>query len=455
MSRVNIAELIDRGPFNRFYLTVFALLFLLILFDGYDQGVYGTALPSLIEESGLSPSVFGLIASFTLYGMMAGGIVLGMLADKIGRKATLILGTVIFCVGTGLFGFMSEPIGFTICRALAGFGLAGVSPVAITLATEYSPIKNRATIVTVVTAGVPIGTMLAPLVGLLILPQFGWRPMYWIGFIPLVMVVLIPLFIPESMDVLLRKNKSDEIKRILGKAQPGFVVSEDSEFVIAAEEKIQPSFFGSFTSLFKDGKALNTLLLWLVFGLIMFTVYCMTTWLPQLMKIAGYNLDNSLFFMLIFTLGSIPGVGISGRIANIFGYKKTIIAYVLMAAVMIMAVSSKPSFVILSVLLFFVGAGIFGGMGLIFAYTSQSYENSIRATAVGWASAMGRFGGSFGPLITGLLIANNVSLPINFMVFALALAAVGIAVGMTKDRTREVQTSTASELSDGKSALSD
>ncbi|AHF11419.1 MULTISPECIES: MFS transporter [Dehalobacter] len=343
MRTINVGKMIGDSKVNRFFIIVFMVGMSILLFDGYDQGVYGVALPTLMMDTGISAKVFGLIGSNTLYGMMIGGIVAGMLADRIGRKKVLILGIIVYALFTGLMGFGKSAAFFSVCRIIAGAGLAGVVPITVALLTEYSPFVHRSKLVTISTLGIPIGTMISALIGMGILPVYGWRPMFWIGFIPLIFVVFVSFSIPESMDRLIKYNKLEKISETLTKVDPAYIPAQEDKYVVDSGNLNQAPFL----SLFKNGLVQKTVLFWIMFAMVFFTHYGIITWLPKLMVQAGYPLTNSLM------------------------------------------------------LLFFMGSGVYGIISLVYLIVTLNYANSFRATGLGWTSAMGRFGGSFGPLVGG------------------------------------------------------
>jgi AAHS family benzoate transporter-like MFS transporter len=433
MRTINLDKIIGESKFNKFFLGVFLLGFCVLLFDGYDQGVYGASLPNLMKDTGIGAPMFGLIGSYTLYGMVAGGIIFGMLADKIGRKKAMMIGVSFYAVFTGLMGFGNTVTEFSIYRVLAGMGLAGVAPVTVAAVSEYSPLTKRPALVTICTAGVPVGTIFSALIGMVILPAFGWRPMFWIGFIPLLMVVIVYLYFPESMDTLLKNGEKNKIRKILKEANPEYVPAQDDQFVTDAPKLTKVPFI----SLFQKDLAANTILFWIMFGSAMYTFYGIITWLPKIMMQAGYPLGSSLRFMLTFSLGSIPGVLIAGPVAHKFGYKKAIVIYTLIPAILSLVLSNKISASFFLAILFVLGIGVYGAVGLIYAYVASIYTTAFRATGLGWGSAMGRAGGSLGPLIGGLLVAHNASVATNFVVFAFVpLVLCAIAVILTKDITK-------------------
>lgn len=414
MSTVNVPKTIDQSKMNRFFVIVAVLAFLGLLFDGYAQGVYSTSLPSLIQDTGLEPTVFGLIGSYTLYGMIAGGIIFGMLADKIGNKKVFMLAIGFYAMFTGLMGTATTVWQFSLYQVLTGMGAAGIAPVTFAMLAEYSPLKNRVQLINATTLGMPLGRMLSTMAGMAILPSFGWRPMFLIGFIPLILIVFCIFYLPESMQKLIKDDKREKIQKILKSVAPEHTPSIDEQY----ETEIRPSDKGSFLSLFRNGMAVNTILYWLIMALCMFIIYGLVTWLPKMMMGAGYNLGSSLTFFFTFILGSIPGILLSGPLANKIGLKNTLSFYAVVPAFVVLLLMLKLDTILVSIVLFVLGAGMYGLLGLIFTFISVSYPLAFRGTGLGWANAVGRFGGSFAPMTGGMLIAQEASLITNFIVFA-------------------------------------
>ncbi|WP_282432367.1 MULTISPECIES: MFS transporter [unclassified Dehalobacter] len=164
---------------------------------------------------------------------------------------------------------------------------------------------------------------------------------------------------------------------------------------------------------------MNTILYWLIMALCMFIIYRLVTWLPKMMMGAGYNLGSSLmFFFFTFILGSIPGILLSGPLANKIGLKDTLSLYAAVPALVVLLLMLKLDTILVSIVLFVLGAGMYGLLGLTFTFISVSYPLAFRGTGLGWANAVGRFGGSFAPVTGGMLIAQEASLIMYFIVFA-------------------------------------
>lgn len=436
MRKINVSEIIGESKFNKFFFMIIILGALMMLFDGYDQGIWGSALTVLKTDTGIEDSVFGFISSAGMYGMMIGGIVFGMLADRIGRKSTLIICVAIYSLFGGLIGFAQEAWQFTVFKLLCGIGLAGIGPVVLALIAEYSPVKHRALMTTITISSIPVGSAISSLVAMLLLTNIGWRPLFYLALIPL---LLLPLFIfkmPDSVEFYLKKGESKKIADTLERISPNYKAGEDDVYVMDGmleEEPSKLSFIESFKMLFANGMAVKTILLWLAFLCAMWTSYSMQTWLARLMAYGGYDINSSLFFLLLFNLCALPAAAIIGFIADRIGFKKTVMIVGVVAAVIIFSLSMKPSYALLIILLILAGALTTGVYNAVYSYITLSYPVECRGTGIGWACAIGRFGGAWGPAVTGMLVTANASLPMIFGVIAIPYVLVSVIIAFVKE----------------------
>lgn len=442
MRKVNISQIIGESKFNAFFFMIIILGALMMLFDGYDQGIWGGALTVLKADTGIEDSVFGFISSAGMYGMMIGGIVFGMLADRIGRKHTLIICVAIYSLFTGLIGFAQTPMQFTAFKLLGGVGLAGIGPVVLALIAEYSPIKHRALMTTITISSIPVGSAVSSLLCMFMLESVGWRPLFYLALIP---ILLLPLFLfkmPDSAEFYLRKGQSDKVKETLTRVNPNYTPQDDDVYVMDGmtdEQPVKLSFVESFKMLFANGMARTTILLWIGFLAAMFTSYSMQTWLARLMNYGGYDLNSSLFFLLLFNLCALPAAAIIGFIADRIGFKKTVMATGVIAALIIFALSMKPAFAILVILLILAGALTTGVYNAVYSFITLSYPVECRGTGVGWACAIGRFGGAWGPATVGILVSANASLPMIFGIIAIPYALLAVIFAFIKDKPKQQQ----------------
>jgi AAHS family benzoate transporter-like MFS transporter len=424
MRAVNVSQMIADSKFNRFFAIVFVLCCAVLVCDGYDQGIYGAAMPLMMKDTGIGAATFGLIGSYTLYGMMFGGLFFGFLADRVGRKRMIQVSVACYSLGAGLFGLSYTPLQFGLCRVLTGFGLGGIVPITIAMLTEYAPRSKRSTMVIISTLSVPVGTSLSALAGVFILPAFGWRAMFLLGCVPVLGILVLQAYMPESMEHLVKHTDNPKIRQILARSTPDYIASPEDDYITDYKSKSN----APVSNLFKNGFAFITVLFWIMFGCVMLSGYFMAVWMPKLMTQMGFPLKSSLFFMFTYYFGCVPALFIAAKVVNRMGYINGLAVFTITPAVLLLLMRVQSHWIITALELFIIGGCIIGGAhGVLYTYISTTYPNAFRGTGLGTASAFGRFGGSFGPAIGGLLIANHFAATSTFPVFAvpLIIAAIG------------------------------
>ena len=376
-----------------------------MVFDGYDLIVYGTVQSSLISETGwgLTKATAGTIGSMAFLGMMIGAIFAGRMADSWGRRRTIIGCAIVFSVFTILCALAPNAAVFGILRLLAGIGLGGLVPSANALVAELVPAKWRSTIATLMMSGVPIGGSIAALVGIPLIPAFGWQAMFLVAALALVIVVPLGLkFIPETL-------------------------------VPAKGASTDPARKAGFGSLLRAPYLGISVLFALATIATLFAWYGLGTWLPNLMQLAGYNLGSALTFALALNLGAVAGSVITAWAGTRFGPIPTAIAAAAVAAVGLAALLASPPVAVVYLALVLAGVGTHGTQCLIIAAVASHYPDHLRGTALGWALGTGRIGAVVAPQVGGLLLAAGLGVNSNFLAFAGAAAVAAVllaAVGL-------------------------
>jgi MFS transporter, AAHS family, benzoate transport protein len=435
MRQIDVHQIIDNARFSRFHWMVMALCALLLIFDGYDLFIYGVVLPSIMQEWGLTPLQAGALGSYALFGMMFGALAFGTLADRIGRKKGIAICFALFSCATIVNGFASNPTEFGICRFIAGLGCGGLMPNAVALMNEYAPKRLRSTLVAIMFSGYSVGGMLAAGVGIYMLPRFGWESMFFAAAIPLLLLPLILWKLPESVGFLLRQGRHEQAREMLQKIQPGLHIDAADQLHMSDTKGKGVAVF----ELFRDGRALRTLCLWLAFFCCLLMVYALSSWLPKLMANAGYSLGSSLSFLLALNFGGMAGAILGGWLGDRFNLSKVMVAFFVAAAVSISLLGFKSPTPLLYLLIFVAGATTIGTQILLYAGAAQFYGLSIRSTGLGWASGIGRNGAIVGPLLGGALMGINLPLQLNFLAFAVpgAIAAIAMTVFAISAKRRQ------------------
>lgn len=376
---------------------------LLVVFDGYDLIVYGTVQSSLISDTGwgLTKATAGTVGSMAFVGMMIGAIFAGRMSDSWGRRRTIIGCAVVFSVFTILCAFAPNAFIFGALRLLAGIGLGGLVPSANALVAELVPAKWRSTIATLMMSGVPIGGSIAALVGIPLIPAFGWPVMFLVAVLALIVVIPLGLrYLPETLP-------SEE-------AATGDKAAKEP---VGFGSLLRPPFLG--LSVLYAIATLVTLFAW----------YGLGTWLPNLMQLAGYNLGSALTFALALNLGAVAGSVITAWAGTRFGPVPTAIAAAGVAAAGLLVLVTGPPVAVVYLMLVLAGVGTHGTQCLIIAAVASHYPAHLRGTALGWALGVGRIGAVAAPQVGGLLLAAGLGVNSNFLAFAGAAAAAAVLLG--------------------------
>jgi MFS transporter, AAHS family, benzoate transport protein len=416
MSKINITDVVNEGKFNRFHVGLLICCCLIIVFDMFDLVIYGSVIPILMKEWSISPVQAGAIGSYGFFGMMLGAIFFGVLADKFGRKNILILSVVLFSIFTFLCAFAPGPTSFSIFRFIAGVGIGGVLPNVIALLTDYSPKHLHNTMVSIVMCAFSVGGILAGLIGIYFIPLMGWSSVYWVAAIPLLLIPFMVRYFHDSPAMLLVKGRTKELHIVLSKVNDKVSLTTDTEFVTTTGKEDPGS---PVLALFRNNRALGTLMIWIAFFMCLLMINGVSTWLPNLMFSAGYPLGSSLSFMIVLNVGAIIGTLVLGGLADKFGVKKVLVPMFIMSAVSLTLLGFKNNMVILYLLVFITGACTMGAQNISYSFVSQYYPSLMRSTAIGFASGIGRIGGIIGPTFGGILVSLNLSAQMNFLSFAI------------------------------------
>jgi len=426
---VNVNKWLDGAKFNSFHLRVFLLGKGIFTCDGYDLVVYGAAVPLLMRAFKMGPAQAGAIAGYALIGAAIGALVFGSLADRIGRKKTIILCASLFSVCMALTGFTNGPVSFGLLRFLMGLGIGGSMPNVIALSSEYSPGRNRTMMGGTVTGGMQIGGIAAALVAMWLFPLFGWRSVFFVGAVPLLFMPLYAKLLPESPTHLFKSGRLAELRAFLRRVRPAEPLADDSAFEVSTSGGKAP-----IAAVFQDGRAYSTILIWIMYFMNMYVIFGFTVWLPKLMMNNGYSLSSGLFFLLTLQVVSYIGVWIFGTIADRFRPRPTLVVAFLLAFTCIAAIPYTRNFILLSLLVGLSGFGFSGGQGIMNGYVGSFYTPNIRSTGVGLTFAVGRLGAILGPALTGILMSFQLSFHANMMILALPGIIAAICILLVNDK---------------------
>jgi len=400
---IDVGELIETRPIGPAQWTVIGLCALVALLDGLDLQSIGLAAPAMAAQLHIAPQAFGAVFSAALAGLSLGALVLGPLADRVGRKRVLVCAAFCFGVFTLTTAYAGTLPELLAARFLTGIGLGGAMPSFISLGSEYVPKPRRAAIVSLLWAGFPLGGVIGGVLGSWIIPVYGWPSIFLVGgALPMLLSIILALALPESVGYLVAAGKpGDRIRRTLVRIFPDLAMPNNTRF-----ERVQESAPNiTLLELFRSGRATGTLLLWASFFFAFMILVTNSAWSPILLRRVGIAPEHSALALALFNFGSLFGSAAAGWLLSRFGTLRVLPPTLVLGALAYAMVGwSAPSFDAVM-----VAEGLSGlllgcaSSGLI-ALAAIFYPVSIRSTGVGWATGMGRLGSFSGPLLVGQLV---------------------------------------------------
>lgn len=414
---------------------VLAICCMTIIFDGYDLIVFGTVVPDLLayKEWALTPAEVGHIGSLALFGMLIGALGVGTLTDVIGRRRVMLGCLVWFSIAMPLTALAPDPTTFGILRFVTGLGLGGVVPTAIALTMEYSPEHRRQLNNSLMFSGYSIGGVLAALTALWLLPIGGFRAMFVVGALPLIVVLPLAVkMLPESVAFLAAKGRHEDAAaqaERFGIPVPESVVSGDAA---------RRGLLDTVKTIVGGNRLVMSLMVWAISIIGLLLVYGLNTWLPQFMRNSGYSMGSALTFLLVFNIGAIVGVIIAGGLADRLGEKKVIAGAFCIAAIAVLLFLTEPATLPLLIIGAFAGFGS-NSQTLVNAFVGGLYPPHARATALGWTLGVGRIGAIIGPTYGGWILtkveAGDLATGWTFYAFAIpAVIAAALTLGVPRPR---------------------
>jgi AAHS family 4-hydroxybenzoate transporter-like MFS transporter len=289
-------------------------------------------------------------------------------------------------------------------RVFTGFGMGGAMPNAIALTSEYMPRRSRNAAVMTMFAGFSFGSAFAGWTVAALIRNYGWESIFLVGgAIPVLVAILLIGLLPESIRFLVIKGgQKEKVSAYLKRIAP---VPETDELVVGPDEHQSRGSF-SVGQLFADGRAILTLLLWVMFFMNLLNLWFLNNWLPTIMTDAGLTVETASLITSLFQIGGLIGAlvlaGLVGRRLSFAVLASTYFA----AAVFIFLIGSAGASIPLLVMTVFAsGIGVIGGQTVANALSADYYPTAIRATGVGWSLGIGRVGSIVGPILGGFLLS--------------------------------------------------
>lgn len=442
---VNVDRLIDEGRWSSFQTLTVGLCAAVTVIDGFDTQSIAYVAPVVAREWGLEASAFGPVFSVGLIGMMVGALALGPIADRLGRKLAIVVSVALMGIFSIATMFAETVEALIVLRFLTGLGLGGAMPNVIALSAEYTPARWRSTAVGVMFCGFPFGAVLGGLLAAQIIPVFGWQSVFLVGgVVPLLLMIVLILTLPESVRFLVARNGSREkVATLITRAVPDVRLPENATFQ-TAQKADETSRGTARAELFGPKRITVTLLLWATFFMNLLMYYFLINWLPLILQHAGIALSQAILFTALLNAGGIVGTIVLARAIDRVGSFKILGAVLFAAAFAIAAVGyiGGDGGIALAIAIFVAGFCVNGAQNNMNALAAGIYSTPARSTGVGMALGIGRIGSILGPVIGGVLLSANMPLQTLFLIGALPAFIAAAAMFFLTQRTQPQATAT-------------
>lgn len=426
-----IVDLVDQQKLGRLQKLVIGICAAVALLDGFDTQAVAFTAPSIIADWKIPASALGVAFAAGLLGLMISSLVLGTLGDRLGRKKMIIVSLLVMGVFSLLTARATTLAELCLLRFCVGIGLGGAIPCIIALTAEYSPRRLRATLVTSMYIGFPVGAVIGGAASTWFIDAYGWRSVFIVGgLLPLLLIPIVLWLLPESLEIVARRGEDAKFRKLLAQLSPG---ADPDRYLNAI--KSSPVALGSVSRLFATGMAAKTLSLWLIIFLNLMIMYLLINWLPVFLTTAGRQGSGAILGTVVLNLGGAVGGFVIARLMDRNqGHLALRAAFLGAAAFLCLLGYSLASLGLALSVLFCAGFCLIGAQFGMNALAASSYHPEVRSTGVGWALGIGRIGSVIGPLLGGVVVAAETNIKLIMVMAAAPLLICFLAVMTLRDR---------------------
>lgn len=395
-----VDAVIERLPLTKTHYYIVIAAALGFMFDSFDTYIVSYAMPSIIQEWNIDPVTNGVLSSLGIWGMFIGAFLWGPITDKYGRKVGFI-GTILgFSLLTGFTVLATNPMQFGIMRFVTGLFLGGMIPVDTALTSEYVSTKYRGRFTSLLTVLWPVGMLIAALLSLSFVADYGWRVLFIIGVVPALLSYFIRRHVPESPRWLASKGRGTETAEVLKKL--GATDNDVKGITDAPVVDKKVSFFVLLQKEYIKRFALTAGYYFFSY----FGYYGFLLWLPTILStVYGLNLAKTFTYTVMVAIFAILGRMTAYWTIERFGRKQ--LFYVGFGiggiAAILFGFIENPTLLLVGacILSFLYEQGVAGTV----VYTAELYPSNIRATATSWSTAAGRISAAVSPVVFGYFMS--------------------------------------------------
>ncbi|WP_159916832.1 MFS transporter [Pantoea sp. 18069] len=420
---ISVEKGIQTAGVGKFQYRLFVIFGLVWLADAMQVLSIGFSAPSIAKTFGITMPQALSTGTLFFIGMLIGAFVFGRLADRIGRRPVLMMAVVIDACAGVASAFAPDLAWLLVLRFITGIGVGGTLPVDYTMMAEFLPSNKRGRWLVLLESFWAVGTICLAVLSLIAVSwgDDAWRLIFFVTGIPALIGVVLRFYIPESPLFLNRSGKSREARDVLQR-----VANVNGSLVqipaLQPEKQEHKSVFALF-SLELRRRSIGLLLAW---ALISIAYYGVFVYLPIQLSSSGFGFMRGQEFLVVLALVQLPGFALSAYGVERWGRKPTLIGFLLLSAFgcLLYSLGTSTAVVVGSTLL--MSFSLLGVWGALYAFTPEVYPTSLRASGMGMAGAVARFGGLFAPAIIAPIMTTHFTLSLFVLSAMLVAGAVSI-----------------------------
>ncbi|MBC8724989.1 MFS transporter [Paraburkholderia sp. 31.1] len=395
------------------WVLVFVLAYLALIADGADVMMYGLTLSRIKDDFGLTNVEAGALGSLTLLGMAIGGIVGGWASDRLGRVRVIAWALALFSLGAGMLGFTHSFVEFAAVRFISSLGI-GCMVLVTTLVAEYVPTERRSLVLGMLQTGISAGYIVVIALSNWILPQYGWRTLYYVSAVPVLLAFVIKFAVPEPAAWL--------ASRAADRASKTRLVDN------------------RYAQIFRDRQARTMFILWTFASVFVLSgFYGLNNWLPTYLEKELHIKFSSLTGYMIGTyVVAFIGKIFAGWLGDRWSRRGVYVLGCIGAALFLPVIIFWHTHDNISTLMLVFGFLYGVPLGTIGTFMSESFATSVRGTAVGGSYNLGRFCSGAAPIVIGF-IATQFSIGLGFLVVGAVFFLSGVTALFVPDRLYDTQ----------------
>jgi benzoate transport len=428
-------EIIDRSAMTTAQIVVVALTVFMNGMDGFDVLSIAFASPGIAKEWGIAQTALGVVLSMELIGMAFGSVFLGGVADKIGRRPTLLGCTLVMVAGMLGATTAGSPVQLSIWRVFTGLGIGGMLSANNAVVAEFSNKRWRSLCISIMVIGYPLGGTFGGMLASRLLATYEWRSVFYLGAgATAILIPVLYFLLPESVHWLARKQPVDALTRVnTALRKLGHQTVSALPQVNAAELK------KSVGDIFSPALAATTLIVTAAYFFHIVTFYFILKWTPKVVADMGFAASAAGGILTWANFGGALGGAVFGLLTARVGLKPLSIVILVLTTVGVTIFGRTPADLGTMAYLAAI-AGFFGNAGVsgLYSIAAYAFPTHVRATGTGFVIGVGRGGAVLSPILAGLLLDNGFNVPTVAMVMSVgSLLGALMLVFVNVESTRE------------------